>query len=76
MEYKFKSEEEQQFADWLTEAELNGLVLHWEYEPKTFDLIPARKYIEIVQTKTKTNRTFSGHLLKSNLKKHFFQSVI
>jgi hypothetical protein len=53
MGYEFKSDEEKQFADWLEEAKVHGLVSSWEYEPITFDLIPAKCYSESVQTKTK-----------------------
>lgn len=54
MEYDFKSSEEQQFAQWLDAAKMHKLVDSWEYEPESFELIPAKSFIEQVSTKTKT----------------------
>jgi len=63
MEYEFKSDEEKQFADWLEEAKLHGLVSAFEYEPKTFDLIPAKHYTETVQTKRNLTQEVERSLL-------------
>lgn len=54
MEYDYKSQEERQFADWLEVCMTYGLVKHWQYEPKSFVLIPAKTYTVVQQLKTKT----------------------
>lgn len=56
MKYEFKSNEEQMFADWLDEAKNVGFVNSWTYEPSSFLLIPAKTYVEVVKTKTKTKK--------------------
>ena len=50
----YKSKEEQDFADWLKEAQEHGLISSWEYEPRSFILFEKQTYEETVQLKTKT----------------------
>lgn len=40
MTYVFKSDEERNFAAWLDEAFDAGLIEHWEYEPRSYELVP------------------------------------
>jgi hypothetical protein len=60
-----KSDEEYHMTLWLNEAVEFGLVEDWDYEPKSFELLPERNYLEVVQKKTKT----------SVVEKHLHQSA-
>lgn len=48
-----KSDEEKDFAEWLEEAEYNGLVTDLEYEPHSFLLSPKQSIFVEKQLKTK-----------------------
>lgn len=61
----YKSSEEASFACWLTEAEANGLIESWKYEPPAYILTPPVKVLVEQQLKTKvklvTKSLFNVH---------------
>ena len=63
MDYIFDSDEEQQFYQWLIEAQEYGLLTNIKYQPRTFELSPrvAVEYTKQLKTKTKTAEHFLFH---------------
>ncbi len=49
------SDEERFFSLWLVEAEANGLVEDWIYQPESYNLIPTQEVEVVKQSKNKTN---------------------
>ena len=59
------SDEELQFMSWAAEARKAGLISSWEYQGRTFDLLPSRSVTVTRQLKTKT-KTVSRTLYREH----------
>jgi hypothetical protein len=62
----FRSKDEEAFYHWCEDAQKKGDIISFEYEPKTYELIPRQTVLREKQliTKTKTIDKFLCHPLK------------